>query len=229
MSQMLGNSFGRMNAKGCGITVLLIVSIHVHSWFQHAMAKLLCVYCASSDRIDPKYFAAAAELGRAMVMRGWGLVYGGGRTGAMGAVARAVKQYGGRVIGVIPEFMKLRELAYDEVDELVTVITMRERKLLMESRADAFVALPGGWGTLEEILEILTLRQLDVVKKPCVFLNQDGFYDPLLKLFEGMLAGQFFRPSNMDLFRVARTPAEVFDQIEAAEGSPAPGQLKWFE
>jgi cytokinin riboside 5'-monophosphate phosphoribohydrolase len=191
------------------------------------MTKLLCVYCASSDRLDPKYYAAAAELGREMVIQGWGLVYGGGRTGMMGAVARAVKQNGGRVVGVIPEFMKVRELAYLDADELVTVITMRERKLLMETRADAFVALPGGWGTLEEILEILTLRQLDVVKKPCVFLNQDGFYDPLLQLFERMLAEKFFKPSNLELFRVARTVPEVFKQIEAASGAQA--ESKWFE
>jgi hypothetical protein len=191
------------------------------------MTKLLCVYCASSDRLDPKYYAAAAELGREMVARGWGLVYGGGKTGMMGAVARAVKQNGGRVVGVIPEFMKARELAYDEADELVTVITMRERKLLMETRAEAFVALPGGWGTLEEIAEILTLRQLDVVKKPCVFLNQDGFYDPLLRLFDRMLVENFFKPSNMDLFRVATTPVDVFAQIEAAAGAQA--ESKWFE
>ena len=191
------------------------------------MSKLLCVYCASSDRLDPKYYAAAAELGRALVAHGWGLVYGGGKTGMMGAVARAVKQDGGRVVGVIPEFMKARELAYDGADELVTVITMRERKLLMETRADAFVAMPGGWGTLEEILEILTLRQLDVVKKPCVFLNQDGFYDPLLQIFERMLAEKFFKPSNMELFRVARTVPEVFDQIAAAAGAKA--ESKWFD
>src|SRR6186713_292428 len=177
------------------------------------MSKLLCVYCASSDRLDPKYTTAATELGREMVSRGWGLVYGGGKTGSMGAVARAVKQNGGRVVGVIPEFMKARELAYDEADELVTVITMRERKLLMETRADAFVALPGGWGTLEEMLEILTLRQLDVVKKPCVFLNQDGFYDPLFQLFDRMVAEKFIKPSNMDLFRIAATVAEVFSRI----------------
>jgi cytokinin riboside 5'-monophosphate phosphoribohydrolase len=189
--------------------------------------RLLCVYCASSDRLDPKYYAAAAELGREMVVQGWGLVYGGGRTGTMGAVARAVKQNGGRVVGVIPEFMKARELAYIDADELVTVITMRERKLLMETRADAFVALPGGWGTLEEILEILTLRQLDVVKKPCVFLNQDGFYDPLLQLFDHMLAEKFFKPSNMGLFRVAPTVPEVFTQIAAA--SRAQAESKWFE
>lgn len=191
------------------------------------MPKLLCVYCASSDRIDPKFHATAAELGREMVLRGWGLVYGGGKTGLMGAVARAVKQSGGRVVGVIPEFMKVRELAYADADELHTVITMRERKLMMESRADAFVALPGGWGTLEEIMEILTLRQLDVVRKPCVFLNQDGFYDPLLQLFDRMLAEKFFKPSNLDLFRVAGTVPEIFAQIEASAG--AKPEAKWFD
>jgi uncharacterized protein (TIGR00730 family) len=191
------------------------------------MSRLLCVYCASSDRLDPKYPAVAEELGREMVRRGWGLVYGGGRTGLMGAVARAVKESGGRVVGVIPEFMKVRELAYDEADELVTVITMRERKLLMETRADAFVALPGGWGTLEEIAEILTLRQLDVVRKPCVFLNQDGFYDPLFRLFDRMLADRFFRPSNLELYRVATTVPEVFDNLEAPAGPSR--DPKWFE
>ena len=191
------------------------------------MAKLLCVYCASSDRLDPKYYAAATELGREMVARGWGLVYGGGKTGLMGAVARAVKAGGGHVIGVIPEFMKVRELAYDEADELVTVVTLRERKLLMETRADAFVTLPGGFGTLEEIMEILTLRQLNVVRKPCVFFNQDGFYDDLLRLFDRMLRDKFFKPSNLQLFRVATTVPEIFAQIEASAGVHA--EPKWFE
>jgi cytokinin riboside 5'-monophosphate phosphoribohydrolase len=203
------------------------VFIRVHPWLKKTMAKLLCVYCSSSDRLAPKYPAMAEELGREMVARGWGLVYGGGKTGLMGSVARAVKQKGGRVVGVIPEFMKARELAFDEADELVTVVTMRERKLLMETRADAFVTLPGGWGTLEEIMEILTLRQLEVVKKPCVFLNQDGFYDPLLQLFRTMLREQFFKPSNMELFRVAATVPEVFLEIETAANMTV--ESKWFE
>jgi uncharacterized protein (TIGR00730 family) len=191
------------------------------------MSKLLCVYCASSDRVDPKYATAATQLGKLMVEQGWGLVYGGGKTGLMGAIARSVKANGGRVVGVIPDFMKVRELAFDEADELITVITMRERKLLMETRADAFVTLPGGFGTLEEIMEILTLRQLHVVNKPCVFLNQDGFYDDLLRLFEKMLAEKFFKPSNMDLFRVANTVDDVFAQIAlAAEAKLEP---KWFD
>ena len=191
------------------------------------MSKLLCVYCSSSDRIDPKYFREAEALGTELVARGWGLVYGGGKTGLMGAVARGTKAAGGRVVGVIPEFMKLRELAFDEADELVTVVTMRERKLLMEARADAFVTLPGGFGTLEEIMEILTLRQLDVVKKPCVFLNQDGFYDDLLRLFERMLAEKFFKPSNMELFRMASSVPDIFTQIAACQDA-AP-ESKWFE
>jgi len=191
------------------------------------MPKLLCVYCSSSDRLDPKYYAAAAELGRALVAHGWGLVYGGGKTGLMGVVARAVKESGGRVVGVIPEFMKVRELAYDEADEIVTVVTMRERKLLMETRADAFVTLPGGFGTLEEIMEILTLRQLGVVKKPCVFFNQDGFYDDLLRLFDRMLAENFFKPSNLQLFRVATTVPEIFMQIEQPDTTLV--ESKWFE
>lgn len=189
-------------------------------------SKTLCVYCSSSDRLDPKYYAAAEALGRAMVARGWGLVYGGGRTGLMGTVARTVKAGGGRVIGVIPEFMKLKELAFDEADELVTVVTMRERKLLMESRADAFVTLPGGWGTLEEIMEILALRQLDVLRKPCVFLNQDGFYDDLLRFFGRMIEERFNKPSNLELFRVARTVDQV---LELVESSPVAAETKWFE
>lgn len=191
------------------------------------MPKLLCVYCSSSDRLDPKYYAAAEQLGREMAARGWGLVYGGGKTGLMGALARSVKTGGGRVVGVIPEFMKARELAYDEADELVTVVTMRERKLLMETRADAFVALPGGFGTLEEMMEILTLRQLTLVKKPCVLFNQDGFYDDLLRFFQRMLADRFMKPSNMELFRVAATIPDIFLQIEDVPVAVA--ESKWFE
>jgi uncharacterized protein (TIGR00730 family) len=203
------------------------VSISAHSWFEDRMAKMLCVYCSSSDRLDPKYYDAAAQLGAGMVQRGWGLVYGGGKTGLMGATARAVKAHGGHVIGIIPEFMKARELAFTEADELVTVLTMRERKMLMETRADAFVTLPGGWGTLEEIMEILTLRQLDVLRKPCVFLNQDGFYDELLAFFQKMVRENFNKPSNLSLFSAANTIDEVFAQLETK--SPGVAELKWFE
>jgi len=126
---------------------------------------------------------------------------------------------------VIPEFMKAKELAYDEADEMHTVVTMRERKLLMETKADAFVTLPGGWGTLEEVMEILTLRQLDVLRKPVVIFNQDGFYDELLKFFDRMIAEKFNKPSNLQLFTVAKTVAEVFKQLEAGAVT---AETKWF-
>jgi len=189
------------------------------------MQKTLCVYCASSDRLAPKYAEAATVVGREMVRRGWSLVYGGGNVGLMGAVARAVKTSGGRVVGVIPEFMKAKELAYAEADEMHSVVTMRERKLMMETHADAFLALPGGWGTLEEIMEILTLRQLDVVRKPCVFFNQDGFYDELFRFFDRMVGEKFNKPSNLKLFTVATTVQEIFEQLE---NGTVIAETKWF-
>ena len=190
------------------------------------MPKTLCVYCASSDRVDPKYARAAFAFGQAMPQRGWGLVYGGGKVGLMGAVAKGVKASGGRVVGVIPQFMKARELDYEGADEMLTVTTMRERKLRMEERADAFVALPGGWGTLEEIMEILTLRQLDVVRKPCVLFNQDGFYDDLLRFFDRMIGERFNKPSNLELFRVATSVETIFTCLESGA---VPAETKWFE
>ena len=189
--------------------------------------KSVCVFLGSKCGENGRYAEAARSLGRELARRGLCVVYGGTNVGLMNLLAEAALEAGGRVVGVIPEFMKARELAYDDADEIVTVITLRERKLLMETRADAFVTLPGGWGTLEEIMEILTLRQLDVVRKPCVFLNQDGFYDDLLRLFDRMLAEKFFKPSNMELYRVARTVPEVFTRLE--DGSGAKAEPKWFD
>jgi len=190
------------------------------------MAKLLCVYCASSDRIDPKYAAAAAELGHEMVRRGWGLVYGGGKTGLMGAVARAVKKSGGHVVGVIPEFMKVRELAYDEADELVTVVTLRERKLLMETRADAFVALPGGFGTLDELLEQLTWSQLGLHAKPIGLLDVEEYWRPLIAVARHATAEGFVREADLGAIAVATDAVGLLDRLERStrEARPRP---KW--
>lgn len=188
--------------------------------------KSLCVYCASSDRLEPKYAEAAAQVGAGIARRGWTLVYGGGKTGLMGAVARGAKSGGGRVVGVIPEFMKAKELAFDEADELITVLTMRERKMLMETRADGFVALPGGWGTLEEIMEILTLKQVDVLHKPVVLFNQDGHYDELLAFFERIIREKFIRESIRAQFAVARSVEEVFALLEGWKHQPV--ESKWW-
>jgi uncharacterized protein (TIGR00730 family) len=179
------------------------------------MSKLLCVYCASSRQLDRKYHDVAVELGRAMVARGWGLVYGGGNVGLMGEVAQAVKAAGGRVVGVIPEFMIARELAFRGADELITVKTMRERKQLMEERAAAFLTLPGGIGTLEELTEVMTLRYINLLHKPIVLLNQDGFYDDLLRFFERMTAEKFKSPGLHQLAAIAATLDEVWPHLEA--------------
>lgn len=191
------------------------------------MPKTLCVYCASSDRLAPKYYHLAEHVGRLIGEQGHALVYGGGKVGMMGVVARAAKQAGARVTGVIPEFMVAKELEFSGADELIHVKTMRERKRLMEERADAFITLPGGWGTLEEILEIITLRQLDVVRKPCVFVNQDGFYDDLFRLFGKMIGENFNRPSNLQLFSIASSAEEALRQ--ALDARPQHAESKWFE
>jgi uncharacterized protein (TIGR00730 family) len=179
-----------------------------------SMAKLLCVYCSSSKKLDPAYYSAAEEVGAAMVENGWGLVYGGGNVGMMGSVAQAVKRAGGHVVGVIPGFMKERELAYHEADELITVDSMRDRKRIMEERADAFLALPGGIGTLEELTEIMTLRYINRIDKPVVMFNHGGFYDDLLRFFERMTRERFKSAGMHDLFGVAGQVAQIWPLLE---------------
>ena len=179
------------------------------------MSGFICVYCSSSDHLDAKYYAAADRFGRQLAGQGWGLVYGGGNRGVMGVLGRAVKAAGGRVVGIIPEFMKTRELALTDADELVTVGTLRERKQLMEERADAFVALPGGIGTLEEFAEVMTLRYLNLLHKPMVLVNQDGFYDDLLRFFERMTRERFKSPGLQELFAVVGAVDEVWVQLRA--------------
>jgi hypothetical protein len=178
--------------------------------------KLLCVYCSSSADLDPKYTAMAEAVGHGLVARGWGLIYGGGCRGLMGAVARAVHKSGGHVVGVIPEFMKAREWAYLEADELVTVTTMRERKGIMEERATAFLTLPGGIGTMEEMAEIIVLRSLDVIDKPLVLLNQDGYYDDFIRFLARMAAENFIPRGHGGLLEVAPTLDEVWLKLGAA-------------
>ncbi len=180
------------------------------------MAKLLCVYCGSSRHLDPKYYSAAEAVGQAMVANGWGLVYGGGNVGMMGSVAKSVKGAGGHVVGVIPEFMKQRELAYLQADELITVQSMRDRKRVMEERASAFLALPGGIGTLEELAEIMTLKYINRLDKQVVLFNHDGYYDELLRFFERMTVERFKSAGMRDVIAVARQLGEIWPLLEAA-------------
>ena len=191
------------------------------------MAKSICVYCSSSDAIQEVYFHAAAELGKLIAESGYELVYGGGNVGLMRAAAEAVHAHGGRVVGVIPGFMRDRGLAYDAADEMVVTSTMRERKAAMESRADAFVALPGGFGTLEEMMEVLTLKQLRRHRKPVVFLNTQGFYDGLQALFEHMFQEQFVSAQSRSLYHFAARPTDVMDYIAGYTYQELP--VKWHE
>jgi uncharacterized protein (TIGR00730 family) len=154
----------------------------------------LCVYCGSSDGADPRYRAAASELGAGLAARGIELVYGGGRNGLMGAVADAVLAGGGRATGIIPVHLQHREVAHPGLSELVVVADMHQRKRVMAERADAFAVLPGGVGTLDETVEILSWRQLGLHQKPLVIIDIAGYWSPLAVLFEHIVGSRFAAP-----------------------------------
>jgi len=174
----------------------------------------LCVYCSSSDAIDEAYPPVAESLGRGIAQRDCSLIYGGGRVGLMGVVARAVHDEGGTVVGVIPERLKDREgIAYEVADDLVVTETMQERKRRMFTAADAFVVLPGGFGTLEEFLEVLTLKQLGYHARPIALINTDGFFDPLLRFFRQLREEQFARSHVGDHVHITPTPEGALDHV----------------
>jgi uncharacterized protein (TIGR00730 family) len=179
----------------------------------------LCVYCASSDNVEDRYFGLARALAAEMGRRGWSLVYGGGSVGLMGELARSLRASGGTVVGIIPQALLDREVGYLDADELIVTTTMRERKRLMDERAEAFVALPGGFGTLEELLEIMTLRQLGYHDKPIVIVNAGGFFDPLLAQFERIFAEHFTHDRYRDLYVVAPTIEAAVTWLEGSRST----------
>lgn len=166
------------------------------------MRRFVCVYASSSKWLDETYVNAATALGQALAARGIGLVYGAGAEGLMGALARGAAGAGGTVVGVVPEKMNVDGVIYDGCTELFVTRTMRERKALMEEKADAFVALPGGFGTFEELLEIITLKQLGYHQKPIAILNTNGYYDALIEQFDTAVAQKFASPDVLTLFGV---------------------------
>ncbi|NQU43781.1 TIGR00730 family Rossman fold protein [bacterium] len=182
----------------------------------------ICVYCASSSAIPQAYVAAARELGEAISLRKHTLVYGGGKVGLMGTVAQACLDGGARVIGVIPEVLKARELAMETVDELIVTRDMHQRKATMAARADGFIALPGGFGTFEEILETITHRLLGLHQKTCVILNINNYYRPLLEQFDQALQQGFACKEFLGHYLVAQTPNEALDLIEQETARLAP-------
>jgi uncharacterized protein (TIGR00730 family) len=179
----------------------------------------ICVYCSASDRITPNYFALAVDLAVALAERGDTLVYGGSSAGLMGELARTMQAHGGRVVGVIPQALVDMEVAYHNADELLITENMRQRKAVMEDRADAFVALPGGVGTMEEVFEIMAARSLGLLQRPLVLLNFEGFYDPLIALLEHMQAANFLRSGYESMVYFAPTVNDALDHIDGESPS----------
>ena len=180
----------------------------------------VAVFCASSERVNPFYPRLAGQVGAELAARGWTLVSGGGSVGMMGALARAARAAGARTVGVIPRALAELEVADHDADELVVTSDMRERKGLMDARADAFLTLPGGIGTLEELLEIWVSRSLGMHAKPVVVLDPLGDFAPLRAQIERLVTAGFVRSSAAGEVRWAQTVAEAFGALEAGLASP---------
>ena len=174
----------------------------------------VCVYCGSSDAADPAFLDAAAAFGRILARQNVRLVYGGGGVGLMGACARAARAAGGRVLGVMPEFLRQREILYDDVETIV-VRSMHERKSLMFEQADAFAVFPGGIGTLEEVVELMSWRRLGLHSKPIVFVNLGGFWEPLFALLRHTVEQNLTPAGFMATWRSVDTIEEVLPAARA--------------
>jgi uncharacterized protein (TIGR00730 family) len=194
--------------------------------------RTICVYCGSGNGTEPAFVEAAVALGRALAETGIGLVYGGGNIGLMGTIAHSVLEHGGQVTGIIPQFLKSRERMLDAVQETIIVPDMHTRKRLMFERADAFVALPGGIGTLEELVEQMTWAQLGQHTKPILMLSVNGFWRPLLQLFAHMRQFGFIRPGLELNYLVAEEVEDVLPMLaKAARRAPEtkPGRVASIE
>ena len=187
----------------------------------------MTVFCGSSDAALPRHFAAARDLASGIVDAGATVVYGGASVGLMGALADAALARGGNVVGVIPRRLVDRELAHPRLTELVVVETMHERKAVMSARADAYVALPGGFGTYEEVLEVVTWKQLSIHDRPIIAVDLDGYYAPLRAQIERAVADGFMKPKLAGLLTFARDVADVFAILEASPEPTVP-QGTWF-
>jgi len=177
------------------------------------LIRAVTVYCSSSRHVDGLYCRAAQELGAAIARQNWLLVYGGNLIGCMGVLADAARDAGGKVIGITPQLLIDNGIADEKCDELVVTSGMRERKQLMEQRADAFVTLPGGLGTFEEVFEIIVGRMLGYHSKPIVLLNVNGYYGPLLTMIEHGIEQRFIKPKARDAYFVATDVAQTIEYL----------------
>jgi uncharacterized protein (TIGR00730 family) len=184
----------------------------------------ICVYCGSSPGNDPAYSLAAKRVAKELCERDITLVFGGGAVGIMGVVADAVLKLGGQAIGVIPKSLAIKEVAHENLTEMHVVATMHERKAMMSELADGFIALPGGWGTLEEIFEMLTWAQLGFHEKPCGLMNVEGYFDGLIAFLENSFTQKFVKELYRPLLMTSDQPAELLDRFAVYQ---APKVRKW--
>lgn len=185
----------------------------------------LAVFCASSDGNDKEIYETAYNVGRQMAKNDIRLIYGGSKLGLMGQVARGVMDHKGKATGVIPDFLKTKEVVHTGLDKLITTQDMHERKLTMNELSDAFVALPGGFGTFEELFEIVTWAQLGLHRKPIGLLNIGGFYDDLIKMLETMTSKGLLKQDNLDIILVSDDFDELLDAMRKFQPKPVP---KWM-
>lgn len=186
----------------------------------------ICVFCGSNNGNRPEFSAAAGEVARALVSRGYGVVYGGGAVGLMGVLADAVLDAGGEIIGVIPEGLARKEVAHAGVTDMRVVHTMHERKALMSDLADGFLALPGGLGTLDEFFEICTWAQLGIHTKPCGMYNVHGYFDALIAFLDQIVGHRFLSPGHRRIIMVEASAAALLDRFETYV---APVATKWID
>lgn len=190
--------------------------------------KSICLFCGSSNRVDEKYKDAARQFGTVLGQKGIRLIYGGGRVGLMGIAADAALKAGGEVVGIIPQFLDDYEVGHNELTELIITDSMHSRKQKMYEKADAFVSLPGGLGTLDETFEVLTWTQLKLSAKPVVLLDLDGFWQDLAKMVQGIVSAGFASEANLDLFKLVENVGDILPAIEQFPVSDSPADSKWI-
>lgn len=187
----------------------------------------VCVYCGSSVHVAPLYKQTAEAVGTIIARRGMRLVYGGGSVGLMGIVANAALSAGGEVIGIIPEHIRSHEVQHTSLTELHVVDTMHIRKSMMTEKSDAFIVLPGGFGTLEELFEVLTWKQIGLHRKPILIYNVNGFWDPMLGLIEHVITQNFAPTNNRRIFSVVTSPEQMIDMLYATSTEAFSPEDKW--
>lgn len=187
----------------------------------------ICVFCSSSNAVDQIYFEHAEQLGIQIGIRGHSLIFGGANVGLMEHIAKAVSQNKGHITGIIPQKIHDNKLSSSHPDEMIITPTMDARKNLMREKANAFIALPGGFGTLEEILEVITLKQLNYHQKPIVFINTNNFFNALFEQFEHSYVESFAKENYRKMYHVVNKPIDAISYIETYQHEPV--DLKWFK